>query len=316
MDLISIIVPIYKVENYLKSCLDSIVLQTYKNLEIILVDDGSPDKCPEICDEYAKIDSRIKVVHKKNGGLSDARNFGLSIASGNYIMFVDSDDAIEHDMCEILMGVAQKFNSDIVMSAFKKVHKLECKNKKKTIKSNNILVVDGRDEVFDLLFNNKIPLIMLAWGKLYKKDIFKNIEFPVGRIHEDEFTIHKLLNNCRKFVYINIPLYHYLYRNTSITGGKFNIKRLDQLVAKKERLEFVLEKRSDFAEKAKYQYLKSLILYYYKCKWAKFDNEICNNILEEINKVSSCSKKYLLTKLFKKYPAFLGLILKLRYRNK
>ena len=121
-DLISVVVPIYNVENYIKKCVDSILSQTYKNLEIILVDDGSPDNCPQICDEYAQKDNRIKVIHKENGGLSDARNAGIDISKGKFITFIDSDDYIEKDYVEVLYNSIKENASDMAIGSHKAIY--------------------------------------------------------------------------------------------------------------------------------------------------------------------------------------------------
>ena len=204
MKKISVIVPIYKVEKYIHRCIDSIINQTYKNLEIILVDDGSPDSCPRICDEYAKKDKRIKVIHKENGGLSDARNKGVDIATGDYIAFVDSDDYIHPNMYEVLIYELEKNNSDIALCKYKIVYE---KSKIKT-------EIDGKFEVYSL--NNLQALdsmygkdgvdFIVAWNKLYKKDLFNKIRYPVGKIHEDEYTTYKLLFASKNVIYIEYEL--------------------------------------------------------------------------------------------------------------
>ena len=184
--LVSIIVPVYKVEKYLSRCIESIINQTYKNIEIILVDDGSPDDCPNICDEYAKADQRIIVVHKENEGLSSARNCGLNLATGDFIMFVDSDDTIDERMCEILISQVAQNKCDIVMSDFEKVRENinYPKNQHKTYNLKNIKndVYDKNEEIVELLFNKKVPLIMLAWGGNYtKKKYLKIYDFQLTR---------------------------------------------------------------------------------------------------------------------------------------
>ena len=208
MKKISVIVPIYKVEKYIHRCIDSIINQTYKNLEIILVDDGSPDSCPRICDEYAKKDKRIKVIHKENGGLSDARNKGVDIATGDYIAFVDSDDYIHPNMYEVLIYELEKNNSDIALCKYKIVYE----------KSKITTEIDGKFEVYSL--NNLQALdsmygkdgvdFIVAWNKLYKKDLFNKIRYPVGKIHEDEYTTYKLLFASKNVIYIEYELYYFL----------------------------------------------------------------------------------------------------------
>lgn len=173
---LSIIVPIYKTELYLKKCIDSILNQIFKNFELILVADGSPDRCGEICDEYAKKDNRIKVIHKKNGGQASARNEGLDIAKGNYIGFVDSDDWLEPNMYEVLYNEIIKSNS--IISICKITTSKKIKNKVKKIK-----ILDSKEKIFDALLRENY----LKWSvcnKLYKKEDIKNIRFLEGQIYE------------------------------------------------------------------------------------------------------------------------------------
>ena len=222
-DLISVIVPVYKVECYLHKCVDSIINQTYKNLEIILVDDGSPDNCPKICDDYAKRDSRIKVIHKKNGGLSSARNAGLDIASGNYIGFIDSDDYISPHMYEELYFALINTNSDISMCNFDYIDE-----------SYNNLFFDSpiadeelnKKDIISKLFIDKYWYYVIACNKLYKKELFTNLRYPIREIHEDEGIIHHLYLKCNKVTTISSSYYYYVQRNDSIMGKGKSIKSL------------------------------------------------------------------------------------------
>ena len=229
--LISIIVPVYNVEKYLEECIDSILNQTYKNLEIILVDDGSTDNSGIICEDYAKIDSRIKVIHKKNGGLSDARNVGIDKALGEFIIFVDSDDYIDRSMCEILFAYANKYNVDIVSCNFKRVFEDNIiefntplfKEKMKIFTSNKIL---------EKYFLTLAPEIFATWNKLYKKRLFfadERIRFPVNRLHEDIATTYKLYAKSEKVILLNELLYNYRQRNDSIMK-KISYKNIEDLI--------------------------------------------------------------------------------------
>ena len=215
-ELISVIVPVYKVEAYLNKCIDSIISQTYKNLEIILVDDGSPDNCPKICDEYAKKDKRIKVIHKKNGGLSDARNNGLRIATGKYIGFVDSDDYIDDGMYEYLYSLIKKYDADISTCGYRNFGEYEYDDlvPKEEMCIDKIEALKKLSE--DAIVKN------YAWNKLYKKELFidNNIEYPVGVIMEDVATTYKLFELCNKIVIGNNIFYNYLRRGGGITGEK------------------------------------------------------------------------------------------------
>ena len=231
--LISVIVPIYNVEKYLAKCIDSIIEQSYDNLEIILVDDGSPDRCPQICDTYAKKDSRIRVVHRKNGGLSAARNNGIDIASGDYIMFVDSDDYINPLMVEILYNNLKEKNADMSIcnvetftEEYEAVHNIRKGNK--TIKKG---VVKGKEILQKKLFEENNWVWVVAWNKLYKKALFDDVRYPEHKIHEDEYVIHSLLLQCDRVSCVDGALYYYLVRNDSITGRKYTINRLDKVEA-------------------------------------------------------------------------------------
>lgn len=236
---ISIIVPIYKVERQLQRCIDSILNQSFSNFELILVDDGSPDNCGKICDEYEKKDNRIKVIHKENGGLSDARNVGLDIAKGKYIAFVDSDDIIHSRMIEILFECINKSDSDIAQCKFKKFKNLgEVKNDLDNY-NGTFEEYDNKTAIIDMIDNNKINVN--SWNKLYKRELFETLRFPKGKIHEDEFLTYKLLYNSRKIAYIDEELYYYYQNDNGIMNGSNILKRLDRIEALEERSKFFLE---------------------------------------------------------------------------
>lgn len=241
--LISIIVPIYNVEQYLDKCVKSIQNQTYQNLEIILVDDGSPDHCGAMCDEYAQSDKRIRVIHKKNGGLADARNHGLDIARGDYIAFVDSDDYIHPQMYESMLRAAVDNEADIVISDWKKVNQEENHLLENMIPDEKRLqAVDGK-KIQYLYFDKPDSRITytVAWNKLYTKEIFTGRRFPVGKVHEDEFVTFQILYDAKKIIYLPEELYFYLVRDVSIMG-KFNMKRFDIFDAYAEKLNFFSSK--------------------------------------------------------------------------
>ena len=236
---LSIIVPVYKVEKQLERCIRSILNQSFTNFELILVDDGSPDKCGEICDEYEKKDKRIKVIHKKNGGLSDARNAGLNIAKGKYIGFVDSDDIIHSEMYERMYNCITKYNVDIVQCKFRKFKSIEDINKLSNINDVNIEYYTSKEAIMDMIDNNKINVN--TWNKLYKRELFENERFPKGKIHEDEFLTYKLIYKSNKVAYINEELYYYYQNDNGIMNGSNLIKRLDRIEALEERSNFFLK---------------------------------------------------------------------------
>ena len=212
-DLISIIIPVYKVEKYLEKCIESVLKQTYKNLQIILVDDGSPDSCGKICDEYAKKDVRIEVIHKENGGLSDARNVGISKAKGKYIGFVDSDDYIKNDMYEILYTLIKKYNADVsICNLYDVIDEKEyIRNKENQIQEYNRI-----DILKEILLDRNIQ--SYAWNKLYKKELFDEIKYPVGKKYEDIGTTFYVLEKCKKVVVTGRPEYYYLKRADSLVN--------------------------------------------------------------------------------------------------
>ena len=229
--LISVIVPIYNVEKYLARCVDSIVNQTYKNLEIILVDDGSPDRCPQMCDDYAKKDSRIKVVHKKNGGLSDARNAGLAVATGEYISFIDSDDYVSDDFFECLLDVMNKENSDIAECSVVKFY--EDNRFDEFSDDLSVKTYDTQDAMSALIAENQFH--QHVWNKLYKTELVKDIPYAVGKLNEDEFWTYQVFGRANKVSKLNKTMYYYFQRNSSIMGVGYNIRRLDALEGKANR---------------------------------------------------------------------------------
>lgn len=216
--LITVIVPIYKVEKYLSICIESILKQTYTNIEIILVDDGSPDKCGQICDEYAIKDHRIQVIHKTNGGLSDARNVALDVAKGEYITFVDSDDYIAQDYVEYLWHILNKNDADI--SAMLDKHFIDGKTLTIFTKEDKVSVISPKDYLCKLFYQTNVTTG--AQAKLYKKELFKNIRFPKGLLYEDLLTIYKLVNNCNRIAISDHISYFYRERPGSIIGSPFN----------------------------------------------------------------------------------------------
>lgn len=233
-DKISVIVPIYKVEDYLHRCVDSIINQTYTNLEIILVDDGSPDNCPMICDEYAEKDSRIRVIHKKNGGLSDARNAGLDIATGEYIMFIDSDDFVDIDIMKSMMQNMIDNNVDMVVCNINYVY-----DDRQVVKySQADRILDRYEAMEEYLKDGVVQAV--AWNKLYKKSLINEMRYKVGKTNEDEFFTYKVVDRSDSIYYNSKPFYNYIQRDTSIMG-KYSLKRLDGVEASYERLNFIKE---------------------------------------------------------------------------
>lgn len=240
--MLSVIVPIYNVEKYLRICIESLVNQSYKDIEILLVDDGSTDQSKSICDEYEKCDCRIKVFHKANGGLSDARNYGLLRAEGDYVVFIDSDDYCRLDMFELLMAQMLSTNSDISVCSYLEVQEEECEQSPSTIEST-YYELSGKDAAKGLYLSESKNIQFLAWNKIYKKSLFTDysILYPKGKLHEDMFTTYKLLYRAEKVVITKAPLYFYRQRNNSIMGVGFSTRNFDMFEATEAAITFYKE---------------------------------------------------------------------------
>lgn len=235
---ISVIVPVYKVEPYLDKCISSIVNQTYKNLEIILVDDGSPDNCPAMCDAWAEKDSRIRVIHKTNGGLSDARNAGMAVATGELMAFVDSDDWIAPDMYEYLYQRLAEDNSDIAACGVQMVWEDKTPSRMLTQEGNCVL---NQEEAMRAIIEESW-LKQPVWYKLYKTALVRDILFPVEKYHEDVFWSYQAVESAKKVSVSDHVGYYYLQRGGSIMGAGYSLKRLDAVEAKVQRCAYIQER--------------------------------------------------------------------------
>ena len=233
--LITVIVPIYKVEPYLDRCVESIVRQTYPNLEILLVDDGSPDACPALCDAWAARDPRVRVIHKSNGGLSDARNAGLAVAAGEYICFVDSDDFLEPDYARTLYTLCTSEAVDIAECEWDRVTE-------PTVIGNRTPEADAqfytpeealREHIADRIFRQTVV------NKLYRAELLRDEPFPPGKTNEDEFWTYRILGKAQGLTHTDAVLYHYFQRPGSIIQSAYSLKRLDGVEAKKRRMEYI-----------------------------------------------------------------------------
>lgn len=227
--LISVIVPIYNVELYLRKCLDSLINQTYKALQIILVDDGSPDNCGQICDEYSALDGRITVIHKGNGGVSSARNTGLDAAKGDYIGWVDPDDWIEPDMFEYMLGKAVDNSADIVVCG-----RAEQYPSRTVIKGWSEETVYNREQALEQLINDQ-ELGSYLWDKLWRASLFDGVRFPDGRTFEDVSVMHILFSRADKTICLLGTKYHYLQRVDGIVGNQNLKARINRYIADKQR---------------------------------------------------------------------------------
>ncbi len=227
LPLISVIIPIYKVEDYLRECVDSVLNQTYQNLEVILVDDGSPDRCGVICDEYAAKDTRITVIHKENGGLSDARNAGLDIAKGEYISFVDSDDFVHPQFIETLYTALTENNADVSFCDFLRFRDGEKIVINPTTDDKKTVVLSSEEMVNTLYNSDWVPKNIVVWNKLYKRTIFTSLRFPKGLNHEDEYIFLDVYTNIKKVVFVDSALLFYRTRDESIMGNKYSDKNVE-----------------------------------------------------------------------------------------
>lgn len=214
-ELISVIVPIYNVEMYLPRCVYSIINQTYSNIEILLVDDGSTDSCYEIIKQFEKEDLRIRIFHQKNGGLSAARNTGIDNAKGKYLAFVDSDDYIHPRMLEILYCNLKKNEADISICDFYWIHDGE--NTTEYLE-NTTSVYEGIEVLHRLIGDDVVSVV--AWNKLYRASIFKTVRYPRGKLHEDEYVLHEVYSQCFRTVYTDAKLYYYIKREGSISDKR------------------------------------------------------------------------------------------------
>ena len=234
--IISVIVPVYNVEKYISKCLDSILKQTLKDIEIIVVDDGSTDNSGSICDRYAEQDKRVRVFHKENGGLSSARNYGIDRAEGEYIGFIDSDDYIEDDMYEVLYDLILKFDADVSMCAIYYVYPKTAINKS----TDNEIFVVNNEEAIRIVLEAKINTVN-AVNKLYKKKLFNEVKYPIGKIAEDAFVIVKLLQQCNRVAITTEKKYYYVQRFDSITTSRFNPRDCDTIEAYKQNYDIIIK---------------------------------------------------------------------------
>lgn len=233
--LISVIVPVYKVEKYLSKCIESILNQTFQDFELILVDDGSPDNCGMICDKYAEIDPRIRVIHKKNGGLSEARNAGISIATGDYLTFIDSDDFIDSNYLKNFMDILSQNDSDLIITGIVDFYENDTNIEPNISEEFEVL---SREQVFKkMLLQDDIDVN--ATAKLYKKAIFENIKYPVGELYEDIKIIYDIVESADTIIFSKYKGYFYLQRIDSIMYSNMSSKKL-MLLDTVERLKTLI----------------------------------------------------------------------------
>ena len=252
---ISIIIPIYKVEQYLEQCVESVTRQTYQKLEIILVDDGSPDQCGIMCEKWAKKDQRIKVIHKENGGLSDARNAGLQAASGTYIAFVDSDDLIAPTMMEQLLHGLEQEKADIAECNYT-CFTDELPEEEYT--GHEPTVSYGTEKALSLLLDES-TFKYTVWNKLYRREVFDSLRFEIGKLHEDVFFTYQAFGISERIAKVEKGLYFYRQRRDSIMGSAFGLKNLDSLEARKRQYFYMKNNFPELSGKAQVQMLRNCL---------------------------------------------------------
>ena len=260
MALVSIIVPVYNVEKYLSRCVESILKQTMSDFELILIDDGSPDKCGLICENYAALDKRIIVIHQENRGLSGARNSGLVWALNNsnskWITFIDSDDWVKSFYLESMVKLANNKNLDLVIGGFEISQGLDPDLRGK---------INAKKYDTEYFYVHKNLNATVAWGKLFKKTLFSSLRFPEGRIHEDEYIIYKILFKYDSLWYIDQPLYSYFYNPMGIMNREWNLKRMDSLLAIENQILFFVDNKHYRAAESRFICLMQQLLFDQYC---------------------------------------------------
>ena len=301
-DLITIIIPVYNVELYLNRCIESVINQTYKDIEIILINDGSTDNSEEICNKYAKRDKRISVINKKNGGLSDARNVGIDYSSGNYLFFLDSDDWLSKNAIEILYNNIIKYNADISIGTLKDVFSFD-----KLVYSNykDLVSLYSKEEALENLmymhgFGNS------ACGKLFKSSLFNNIRFPYRKLYEDLATVYKIFSKSDKAVLIDSEIYFYYQNIYSIMHKKYNVNRLQALHFAKEEYNFIFKNFKEILPSARYRLFFECVCVMNDMPFFCKDKKFVYNLLKEHRKYVVNDKKIYKKQRFICYSSFFG----------
>ena len=262
MELVSIIIPIYNIEDYLDRSIRSAVGQTYKNLEILLIDDGSTDSSPEICDRWAKNDSRIKVIHRKNSGVSVSRNIGLAMATGDYILQLDSDDYMALYTVEHLIMTARNQNADMVICNFVRgVDDHYCFEETENPEVKMVNPAYTLAQIYNGA--NDALRYTVPWCKLYRKELLEGITYPAGKIFEDIYITHTVIDRCSRIALLEESLFYYYHRENSIMNAVFSFQKLDYLQALVDRVHFFEERgMTDLQQKAYDELLHSLVWEY------------------------------------------------------
>lgn len=279
---VSIIVPVYNVRNYIEKCIDSLISQTYSNLEIILVDDGSTDGSEKVCDVFEKKDCRVKVIHKKNGGQSEARNMGLDIASGDYITFVDSDDYVTNNYIEFLLDLLVSNDADISIGSYTYVTSQIVKSRA----TKEFKILEPHETTRRMLLDDGFD--MGVWAKMFKAILFEDIRFPSGKYFEDSLITYQLVAKSKRNIFNSESIYFYVNRNDSTVNEEFSIKKLDLIEMTNEAENFILGMYPDlevFVQRrvlwAKFSTLNQIITSSNKKEYSELSNNLRQNILKK-----------------------------------
>lgn len=292
-ELVSIVIPIYNVENYLSQCVDSVVAQTYPNLDIVLVDDGSTDSSSAICDDYANKYNNITVIHKVNGGISDTRNVGIEKSKGEYILFVDGDDWVHKDYVRQLIDFALNNDCEIVQGNF--YYAYESRELKQSYTSNDFCL--GKTEVLNGLLESKI-IHNFVWGKLFKSSLIKEIKFPVNKLFEDAFWTYQVIDRCNNYGIVSTPLYYYRQRESSLTG-RFSYKNFDLIEAYIARAEYYQKHYPSLMPKVKLSLERLLWSFYPYCKGnIEYSAQYDQSLIEYRNLMPNPGWRYYIIKRF------------------
>ena len=312
--LVSIIIPVYKVEQYLKRCMDSVLNQTYKNIEVILVNDGSPDNCPALCDEYAKIDSRVRVIHKENGGLSSARNVALDTVKGDYVFFVDSDDWLALETLEVLNEYLEK---DYDMISFQRTYLTEEKVVEKG--SENAKDMDV-SQYIDESFLGKYDFFVTT--KIFKTEVFNNVRFLEGRNYEDLEIMHRLFLNMKKVVGLDYFLYYYWKGNEGAITNTITMENIkDHYLSANEIYhackKYLEDRGKDASNIVAWYKVEMAQLYIDYLKSTDNDTELLSKIKREIGKEKVDFNRVLKQPRYLKYILYkirlLGMVIRVKY---
>lgn len=288
---ISVIIPVYNIERYIERCIKSVIEQTYHNLEIILVDDGSTDASGEICDRYEKYDHRIRVIHKENGGLSDARNAGLEIATGDYIGYVDGDDWIDLNMYEEMLQAMEDCDAELAICRYKSIYSGEIVDT-----SSHTIVPMSVDEVLDVHINEHPQYVIhnSVWSRLFKRQIVRDLWFPVGHNSEDIVYSTKALLRCTQVVYLDTAYYNYVCdRQDSIMNVRRGQRMIrDEIPFFRAQIELIGEAGyKELARKAAYMFYRRILYYYTELRKNKENKVYAKELVKQVRKNRKQIKK-------------------------